>query len=601
MEELFRELISEVRSLKISIDTLNQSINRLTEPTQPIVTLRPTQPIVTLRPTQPIVTQPIVTQQTQPILTKPILTQPTQPTQLPQTIITIKPEDKWLPIKLYGKIEDKPTAVAGAGIAPAGCFLYSFARNTSRFTYKDLASRAIALEQAQQCQIQESLRNTRNNRYKIYGSEIHLELRDDTFAICDLADLPRISEHVWYPHKNHVITRVGDKRIRMAEILNDGKDEGISYQNGNFLDNRRSNLVIKGIMDDNDQLFSEIPKQQWDLLKAQAKTNDLQMDLIVNHLDSLSQRYTKFPVVQYTPEELITDYRHVVNSDIQILSNMNWGAQVTLHFMRSTMFLARKAGFPTVDETWADPEKRQRLWRSMISLDMTNLTRASLLKAFGLKYYRVSNFPPLVARNLYDYYFLPEQSNKRVLDVCSGYGGRFMGFWASKTCSEYIGIDPNPHLVEPYHNLQSWMSTYFPNPNKRVTFIENCAEDVDYSQIGAFDIIFTSPPYFDLEIYAEDPKQSCHRYPQIESWRDNFLFKTLDKVILVLKPGGVLSINIKNSKKWKLDLCAEMCSFIQSKGLQQMETLSLPLSKRPNQGTVKEGQSFEPIFVFKKV
>ena len=171
-----------------------------------------------------------------------------------------------------------------------------------------------------------------------------------------------------------------------------------------------------------------------------------------------------------------------------------------------------------------------------------------------------------------------------------------MGFHASKTCSEYVGIDPNSILTEPYEKLKSWLHKHFNNANKQAIFIKECAEDVDYSKLGMFDIIFTSPPYFDLEIYSQEENQSCLKYPQLTLWRDNFLFATLEKVIPILKDNGILAINIKNAKKWPIDICGEMVEFIKSKGLEQQETLNLLLAKRP----ALDKDSSEPIFIFQK-
>jgi DNA modification methylase len=72
---------------------------------------------------------------------------------------------------------------------------------------------------------------------------------------------------------------------------------------------------------------------------------------------------------------------------------------------------------------------------------------------------------------------------------------------------------------------------------------------VNYEELGKFDTVFTSPPYFNTEIYSEDQSQSCQMYPRIKDWLEQFLFCVLGKVIEVLLPGGTLMINIKDSKK----------------------------------------------------
>jgi len=571
MEEAIKELIEEMRTLRESIDTLNKNLNQMP-------------PISNTKQNIPRNNGEIVI-----------------PTLVNSPIVQTVSQSEYFPIKLYGKIEEKNNS-----------FVYTFARNVTQFQFKDIPSKAASLEKCKAHQIKESLTNPRNNRYAIKDSTVYLELCNGTLSttIFDLVDLQLISDHVWYFHKGYAITRMNDKRIKMSEILSEKsedkksisevanfpKGKSILHTNGNLLDNRRSNLS-NGASVSSDQLFSEVAKDRWAILKEQAKKEELQMELVISYIDTLADQYPTFPLREYAEFDLIEDYKTIIFSNIQTLTAAGKGHNVSFKFMREAMLKATRSGYPTIEEVWKRKERRKKLWEVMIVLDMPALSKPCLFQAFTLKCYRVTNFPPLVARNLYDYYFLPDVDNKRVLDFCSGYGGRFMGFYASKTCSEYVGIDPNSYLSEPYKNLEAWITKNFNNPNKVVTFIKECAEDVDYSKLGKFDIIFTSPPYFNLEIYSDDKKQSCHRYPELSIWRDKFLFASINKVIPVLKNGGIIAINIKNSKKWDIDICEEMSEFIKSKGLKQLETLSLPLAKRPSINK----DSSEPIFVFQKV
>jgi tRNA1(Val) A37 N6-methylase TrmN6 len=227
-----------------------------------------------------------------------------------------------------------------------------------------------------------------------------------------------------------------------------------------------------------------------------------------------------------------------------------------------------------------------------------------LLKAYKLKYYFVSNFVPSIAKNLYDKYFLPELKNKAVLDLCSGFGGRFLGFWASKSCIEYVGIDPNPLLVDCYKNLCQWLELNFPDITKfkKFNFIQDCAECMDYTSLSYekhFDIVFTSPPYFDLEIYGKEETQSCIKYPDFIRWKKEFLFEALYKSTFAVKNNGIIAINLKNITKRNgqcLELCESMILFMKSIEWHLNEIITMPVTKRPG----KSKSSDENIYVFKK-
>ncbi len=56
-----------------------------------------------------------------------------------------------------------------------------------------------------------------------------------------------------------------------------------------------------------------------------------------------------------------------------------------------------------------------------------------------------------------------------------------------------------------------------------------------------FDLVLTSPPFFDLEIYVSDrgeDRQSSSDYPTFQGWLDGFLFPSMRKAWGKLVPGG---------------------------------------------------------------
>ena len=60
-----------------------------------------------------------------------------------------------------------------------------------------------------------------------------------------------------------------------------------------------------------------------------------------------------------------------------------------------------------------------------------------------------------------------------------------------------------------------WIETNHQH-DKSWEMICHAAEDVDYSTWhGMVDLIFTSPPYFDLERYSNDDTQSSVRFPSL--------------------------------------------------------------------------------------
>jgi hypothetical protein len=64
--------------------------------------------------------------------------------------------------------------------------------------------------------------------------------------------------------------------------------------------------------------------------------------------------------------------------------------------------------------------------------------------------------------------------------------------------------------------------------------------------------MFSSPPYFATERYAEGSKfeedQSWSRYNSYEEWRDGFYLPVMEQAYNHLKPGGFLCVNIMDPK-----------------------------------------------------
>ena len=201
----------------------------------------------------------------------------------------------------------------------------------------------------------------------------------------------------------------------------------------------------------------------------------------------------------------------------------------------------------------------------------------------------VTQFKPSIAKALYSFF-----GAKRVLDFCSGWGDRLVGFLASGSES-YIGIDPNSKLHQPYQQIIDFYA-----PEKTTSLICSPAEEVDYSELD-YDFVFTSPPYFDLEHYTQEETQSILKHPTLDRWKDGFLFATLKSVYEGLSVGGRVAINISDFDSKSGSICMDMINFMGSLGANYEGCLGYTLN--PSQAVKKfvdEGELAEPIFIWSK-
>lgn len=203
------------------------------------------------------------------------------------------------------------------------------------------------------------------------------------------------------------------------------------------------------------------------------------------------------------------------------------------------------------------------------------------------------NFKPVLAKYFYDNY-CPD--NGIVLDPCAGFGGRLTGCISSNKGISYIGIEPHGKT---YIGNARLASCYALEWKFKYSAILGCAEDVMRDLVSnSYDLVFTSPPFFDTERYSQDKNQSYIRYPEYGQWRDGFLRPLIENAFRLLKDGGYFILNIKNYKNRLIaddsNVIADGCKFKLIKTYQiKMANLEYGLKQE------KKWHS-EPVFVWQK-
>jgi uncharacterized protein YqgQ len=168
------------------------------------------------------------------------------------------------------------------------------------------------------------------------------------------------------------------------------------------------------------------------------------------------------------------------------------------------------------------------------------------------------NFSALVSRYLYEKY-LPK-SGGIVWDPSAGWGGRLMGAICSNKNINYIGCDVNSNIFQSrsYERIGEFIEEELGRKsNYKVHQISSTRfnETDDYkNNKGKVDLILTSPPYFNLEQYSTDKEQSYNLFPTYESWINGYIKQTFQIGYDLLKKGGVLLLNIADTKELPLEL-----------------------------------------------
>jgi hypothetical protein len=149
-----------------------------------------------------------------------------------------------------------------------------------------------------------------------------------------------------------------------------------------------------------------------------------------------------------------------------------------------------------------------------------------LYYCYGLCFGRICGFKIPNAMFIYDMFNV-----KCILDPFAGFGSSCVG--AMIRGIDFIGIDSNLSLKPNYERMLCDFNGKYTSSVKM--YFEDCLS-VDFSRLK-YDMVFTSPPYFNIEQYPYQP----HRSP--DEWCD-FYFTIFNKLWDNLSPGGTLAINV---------------------------------------------------------
>ena len=278
------------------------------------------------------------------------------------------------------------------------------------------------------------------------------------------------------------------------------------------------------------------------------------------------------------------------------ISNSNTGRNSSNYFHQEARFAAKHTKFDSPLDSWTIKKIHQEFLEPLWTMKMVQVNTHMLRECIVLRKYLASQFPPAVAKEIYNLF-----EAKHIYDFSMGWGDRLAGFHASDA-ETYYGTDPNVAVYKNYKEQDKFYDT-----KKKTVFKNSPAEDIDISK-EKFDMIFTSPPYFNVEQYSTDETQSWKRYgTDIEVWLNDFLFATIDKCWNSLEDGGTMIINISDifQNKKPMKICDPMNDYISKLPKAHFAgCMGLRLSKRPNSKNSKKEDknktAVEPIWVWKK-
>jgi hypothetical protein len=264
----------------------------------------------------------------------------------------------------------------------------------------------------------------------------------------------------------------------------------------------------------------------------------------------------------------------------------------------------------SVESLWTQPclEKALRFNRAQHSTPYASEIIRSLSFANGLG--KVTMYRPLMAKKVVAYLAIQLGVKEvRVLDVCAGWGGRMVGAKSAEGGGDKLppqtprngdkggggGGDKGGGLKVHYTGIDPCEKTYAALRAIRdelgltdVTLVNKPAEVALQQPLGAYDIALTSPPYYNLELYSDEPTQSVQA-GGYQTWLDTFLKPVIQGVIRHGVKYSCWSVkNFKTDKKY--DLLDDVIRIHGEHGWRLLDdtVFTMANSRRPGQKAASE-------------
>ena len=198
--------------------------------------------------------------------------------------------------------------------------------------------------------------------------------------------------------------------------------------------------------------------------------------------------------------------------------------------------------------------------------DIDQCTEFQVRQVFGFVIHEARNFKLTWAKGLLSFVGgLDFWKGKRWLDISTGYGDRLLAA-ALLEFGYYLGFDPNSTLIEPLNDMIQYLEKRNPKLEGKLKSVTLPFEDSEIilTKEEPFDLVFSSPPFFNGEIYSDEKTQSVKRFTSFDGWMKNFFFKSIEIAWKHLKEGGYLILYVGDPQTVKGSIAEPMNLFIES-------------------------------------
>jgi DNA modification methylase len=244
-----------------------------------------------------------------------------------------------------------------------------------------------------------------------------------------------------------------------------------------------------------------------------------------------------------TIEKAFNDWSEIKDKTPEEIQNINGRSRlgcnlIDYYFFEQRIETIGNKGinfFKFVDEI--EFYKKKKYIQTLLTFcDNNNRYKDSLVKkyyyCYGLCFGRINAFKITNALQIYNTY----SPKVAVMDPFCGFGGRLVA--AMMKNINYIGIDLNKDLEPGYNKL---LNDFREKTTSKIELLFQDSNTIDYTTYkNKYDMVFTSPPYENIEIYKHSEKKT------MEEW-SKFYKEVFQKLWDSLDPNGTYIININEN------------------------------------------------------
>jgi len=323
-----------------------------------------------------------------------------------------------------------------------------------------------------------------------------------------------------------------------------------------------------------------------EILNIKDSTRNLSNEEFERVLPDLAKQLENVSYIpHYTEKELRDDWKKLCSykNTAQFTSAIvRPGAKLCEHFFPNFWTIKNSKGESFTDYWKAEKLEKILRWnRSSHSTPYLSELKRGVFFCHGLT--KNTMYRPHLAKMICDYY-----KPGVVLDPCAGWGGRMLGVVASG--AKYVAFETNTLTYNYLLELSQFL-----NISDKVTLFNCGAEKLDQENVQQIDLILTSPPYFNLEIYTSEKNQSENMFNTYKEWKDLWLADIVNKSIKILNTNGVSCWNVQNVKN--MPIFDDIIKIHQELNFIGTNYFGLSSSARPSNQNIDKNKKTENITV----